>query len=187
MSGHKKVLSEQELRQIPMTAVFAALGIVLPQLFHLVGLGPLFLPMFLPVILGSMLLTWRFALALAVICPLVSWLLTNMPPLVPPILPLMLTELTFMALIISIVRVHLQKSYWLALIIAIIADRFILFVIVSAIAPIFGLTHPIFTWTLLAGGIPGIILQLITVPLVMEYIKKRYPYYLTFTKNENED
>jgi hypothetical protein len=168
-------VKEQEIRQIPLTALFAAVGIILPQFFHLLGLGSTFLPMFLPVMMGSMLLTWRFALALAVICPVVSWALTGMPPVAPPILPIVLAELIVISQIVSLLHVQLKKSYWAALITAIIADRLLLFVIAGWLAPVFGLDHPVFSIALVSAGIPGVILQLITIPLTMALLKKYYP------------
>lgn len=172
-------MEEAEIRQIPLTALFAALGIILPQFFHLLGLGSMFLPMFLPVMMGSMLLTWRFALALAVICPVVSWAITGMPPIAPPVLPILTIELIVTSLIISVLHVHLKKGYWLALITGIVADRTILFIMVMLVAPLFGLEHPLFSLALLTAGIPGIVLQLITIPLAMVMIQKYYPQLIT--------
>ena len=80
-------MKESELKQIPLTALFAALAVALPQFFHMLGLGAVFLPMFLPVTAGAMLLSWKFAFTLALIAPITSWLITGMPPIVPPILP----------------------------------------------------------------------------------------------------
>ncbi len=170
-------LSQDDLRQIPLAALFAAMGVILPQFFHLVGLGAMFLPMFLPVIVGSMLLSRRFAFSVAVISPLVSWLLTGMPPLAPPVLPVILIELTVISQLISTIRVHLHKPIWLALISGIVVDRLLLFMIVSLIAPLFGFTHPLFSIALVISGIPGIILQLIVVPLTMRFIQQKFPAY----------
>ena len=164
-----------KLRQIPLTALFAATAVILPQFFHLVGLGPTFLPMFLPIMLGSFLLTWKFAMILAILPPLVSFLLTSMPPLVPPILPIMLVELIVIALIISFISVHLKKSFWLALALAIIMDRILLVLIVSWIAPLLGYNHPIFTLALVGLGIPGIMLQIVVIPFALQLIYKKYP------------
>lgn len=168
-------MTNNELRQIPLTALFAATAVILPQFFHLVGLGPAFLPMFLPIMMGSFLLTWKFALVLAILPPLVSFAITGMPPLVPPILPVMLVELIIISLIISVFSVHLKKSIWLALPLAIICDRILLFLIVSWIAPILGFNHPIFTIALVGSGIPGIVLQIIVIPLALKLINDKYP------------
>jgi hypothetical protein len=168
-------VDEQYIRQIPLTALFASLGIVLPQFFHLIGLGSIFLPMFLPVMMGSMLLTWRFALALAVICPVVSWAITGMPPVAPPVLPVILAELTVLSLTISIIHVHLRKSFWLALSVGILTDRATLLILVYLLTPLFGLEHPLFSLALVTAGFPGIVLQLITIPLAMVLIRQRFP------------
>src|SRR4030042_253892 len=166
-------MAEKSLRQIPLTSLFVALAIIFPMFFHMFGLGSTFLPMFLPVIVGSMLLTWRFALMLGIISPVSSWLLTGMPPIVPPILPVMVVELTIISIIVSLLKVHLKQSVWIALIAAIVADRVVLYILVSVIAPIFGIDSPLFTTAIVLSGLPGIALQLITIPLLMKLIKEK--------------
>ncbi len=168
-------MDRSELRQIPLTALFAALGVVLPPVFHIFGLGSTFLPMFLPVMLGSMLLSWKFALVLAIFAPLTSWLLTSMPPLVPPILPLMTAELVLVALIISILHAHLQWSVWFTLIIAIIMDRLLLFIMVTFVASWMNLDPAIFSIAMVVSGLPGIILQLLVIPLALKLIQQKFP------------
>jgi len=177
MTKTNNKLDSNDLRQIPLAALFAAMGVILPQFFHLVGLGAMFLPMFLPVILGAMILTRRFAFSVAIISPLVSWILTGMPPLAPPVLPVMLIELIVISLLISTIRVHLHKSVWTALIAGIVVDRILLFIIVTLIAPVFGFRHPLFSIALVISGIPGIILQIIVIPLAMRFIQQKFPQY----------
>jgi len=164
-----------ELRQIPLTALFAALGVILPPVFHIVGLGSTFLPMFLPVMLGSMLLSWKFALVLAIFAPMTSWLLTGMPPLVPPILPLMTAELILVALIISILHVHLRRSVWFALAIAIIMDRLLLYIMVTFVAKWMHLDPTVFSIAMVMAGLPGIMLQLLVIPLALKLIRQKFP------------
>lgn len=168
-------MNDTNLKQIPLASLFAALGIVVPQLFHLVGLGASFLPMFLPVIIGSMFLSWRFAITLGIVTPTVSWLLTSMPPIVPPILPVMVIELMTVSLIISVLKYHLNKSVWIALITAIVFDRLLLFLIVTFISPLLNISHPFFTAAVLLTGVPGILLQIITVPAAVKLIEKKLP------------
>lgn len=170
-------MSERELRQIPLTALFMAAAILLPQIFHLFGLGPTFLPMFLPVFAGAMVLSWKFALVLGLSSPLISWMFTGMPPLIPPVLPVLLLELGTSALLISWLRFHRKKSVWLALILGIIWDRILLLFLVTLIAPIFGLTHPLFSTTLVITGLPGIVLQLLVIPQFVPLVLRRFPEY----------
>jgi len=168
-------MDRSELRQIPLTALFAALGVVFPPVFHIFGLGSTFLPMFLPVMLGSMLLSWKFALVLGIFPPVTSWLLTGMPPLVPPILPLMIIELTTAALTISLLHEHLHWPVWLTLIIAIFIDRLILFFMVTLVARWMALDPAVFSVAMVAAGFPGIILQLLVVPLAVKLIMSKFP------------
>jgi len=171
-------MKESELRQIPLTALLAVAGIILPQFFHLLGLGSIFLPMFLPVMLGALILSWRFAITLAVVTPLASFFISGMPPLAPPVLPVMLAELILIASILSLLHVHLWKNMWLALLVAILADRLFLFAIVYVLAPWFELPKMFTSVTLVLSGIPGIIMQLTVLPLVLTYIRKKFPHYI---------
>jgi niacin transporter len=175
MTKPKHELSEQELRQIPLAALFASLGVIFPQFFHLLGLGATFLPMFLPVMMGSLLLTWKFALSLAVISPLASFLLTGMPPIAPPILPLMIGELIVSSLLLSAIHVHWKKSIWIALPVAIAADRLLLFLVAGIIAPLFGWPRPFLSLALVISGLPGVVLQIIILPLAIKLIRKYLP------------
>jgi hypothetical protein len=170
-------MDQKDLRQIPLAALFSALAILFPQFFHFLGLGPAFLPMFIPVMVGSMFLTWRFVLLLAILSPTFSWLLTGMPPIAPPILPVLILELATAGLTISVLRVKTSLPAWGILIIAIIADRLILFILVQIIAPFLDITHPLFSIALVVSGFPGIVLQLITVPMTVYLIEKKYPHW----------
>jgi len=167
-------MDRNELRQIPLTALFAALGVVLPPVFHLFGLGIAFLPMFLPVMTGSMLLQWKYALVLAIVCPCTSWLLTGMPPLVPPMLPIILFELILLALVISILHVHLRRPVWFTLIAAIILDRLLLYGIITLLAGWINLDPALFSATMVLAGLPGIILQLLVIPVAVRLIKQKF-------------
>jgi niacin transporter len=168
-------MEQHELRQIPLVALFAALAILFPQLFHFLGLGPAFLPIFIPVMVGSMFLTWRFVILLAILSPAISWLITGMPPIAPPILPVLILELVVAGLIISILRMQTSLPVWGILLISIFVDRLVLFFLVLIIAPLLDITHPFFSIALVAAGIPGIVLQLLTVPLTVHLIEKKYP------------
>ena len=170
-------MKEDQIRQIPIVALFAALGIIFPQLFHFLGLGPAFLPMFLPVLIGCMFIHWRFAVLLGILTPAVSWILTGMPPLAPPILPVLIIELTLTGLIISLLRQSTLWSVWVILPIGLLVDRIILFAIVIIIAPLFDITHPLFSLALVAVGVPGILLQLLVVPAAVTMIEKKYPHW----------
>ena len=72
-------------KRLVMTALFIALGTIVPQAFHMLGLGPsqVFLPMHLPVMICGSLLGPIAGLICGLITPLLSSVLTGMPPLMP--------------------------------------------------------------------------------------------------------
>ncbi len=66
--------------QVILSPLAIALGVALPHVFHLVGLGPVFLPMFLPLVLVAMTMELPFILLVAITMPLISLAITGMPP-----------------------------------------------------------------------------------------------------------
>ncbi len=162
-------------REIAVGGLFLALAIVIPVLFHLVGLGKMFLPMFLPILTLGFLTQWRTAAAAGLLAPLVSSLFTGMPPLMPPVAPMMMVELAALAGIASAVYRKLKWGFWPAFIIAVVTARFISFLEHLLLAELFHI--PNITWGVinLISGIPGLILQIVAVPVIIKLIEKRYP------------
>ena len=168
-------MQDTEIRQIPLTALIIALAVVFPQFFHLIGLGAAFLPMYLPIMIGSMFLSWKFVVLSAVISPLISWLITGMPPIVPPVLPVLIIELLVIGILISLLRQYSQLSVWLITILAVLADRIILLLLVEGIAPLLGITSEFFSAAVVLAGLPGSIVQISVVPFTVLLIEKKYP------------
>jgi hypothetical protein len=93
-----------QARDMVLGGLFGALGIVVPMLFHAVGLGKVFLPMYLPILALGLMVSWEVALIVGCATPLLSAVLTGMPPLAPPIAALMATELACLAAVASLAR-----------------------------------------------------------------------------------
>ncbi|MEG3041536.1 MAG: ECF transporter S component, partial [Clostridium sp.] len=67
-----------------ISALFIAIGILLPQMFHSLGMsGTIFLPMHIPVLLCGLICGWRYGALVGIIIPLFSSVLTGMPPIYP--------------------------------------------------------------------------------------------------------
>ncbi len=167
---------EVKLTQIITAAIIAACGVMLPILFHLVGLGSVFLPMFIPLAIGSFFLSPRYAFFTGALVPLASSLLTGMPPLYPPIGFAMMAELAVFCFIISIIKHHTALHSLVIIIIAACADRLLLYLIMAVIMPAFGIRASVFTLFDLIKSTPGIILILAITPLAVkgiEHILKR--------------
>jgi hypothetical protein len=164
-------------RYIPLAALFSAMGIIFPMFFHYLGLGSAFLPMFLPVMMGSLLVPTSIAVSIGILTPLVSFLLTGMPPMFPPILPLMLVELTLVSATVSLLFFRWKRSVWFALIVAMAADRLLLFILVYLLAPAFGLPKTIFSLAMVWHGVPGILLIFLVIPFAIRQLRQKYPHY----------
>jgi len=167
--------SESVYRNIPLSALFATLGILFPLLFHFIGLGSMFLPMFLPVTMAATLLPPVFAVSIAIITPLFSFLFTGMPPLYPPILLLVVTELVVISFITSLLYVRWKWSIWATLGIAILWDRLIVFEFILFFAKLLDFPEKFYSISAVFYGIPGIILIFLVIPASLKFLKRRYP------------
>jgi LytS/YehU family sensor histidine kinase len=156
-------------------AFFLALAVVTPQLFHLTGIGgTVFLPMHIPVILAGMLVCPVIGLYVGIIAPIISHLLTGMPPISPPILPLMVVELGVYGFTAGLLHRILRKNIYLSLILAMIAGRCTLGTAAFVMMRFFGfnIDPVIYVKGAVATGIPGIILQLILIPVLVFMIER---------------
>ena len=72
------------IRKLVYTGLLVAVGVLLPQVFHIFGssaAGMVFLPMHIPVLIGGLLLGPMSGLCIGVAAPLISFGITGMPPL----------------------------------------------------------------------------------------------------------
>ena len=159
-------------RQLTVSGFSIALGLILPMLFHLAGgMGVVFLPMHLPVLLAGFFLGPRFGLLVGIITPLLSSLLTGMPPLLP-FLPLMVVELGVYGFLSGYGYRSLQLSILPALLLAMAGGRIALAAWAWALVSCFGLQlQPRYYVTAaVITGLPGIVLQLVLVPLLVRTV-----------------
>ncbi len=171
------------VKRIVLAAFFVALCVVLPLAFHAVpDGGSVFLPMHIPVLLCGMVCSWPYGFLCGLLGPLLSSLLTGMPPMA--YLPAMMVECAVYGLvtglILKFVRTgKLQLDLYIALITAMLAGR-----VISGIAKalIFspGITMKYWIAASFVTALPGILIQLVVVPLVVNllikirYLPKRY-------------
>ncbi len=165
-------------QKLVSTALLLALGLLLPTLFHMAGLGKPFLPMHLPALLAGFLLGPASGVCVGVLTPLLSSLLTGAPPLIPPIAPLMMAELGCYGLVGGFLYQKRHVNVYCSLLLAIAAGRLIyglLGAIGASLLPALGFP-PIPVFYLFTAGlveaIPGVILQLFIVPLAVAAVER---------------
>jgi len=151
-------------KKITWSAIFIALGVLLPILFHTLGIGSVFLPMFWPIALCAYYLAVPYAVAVGIITPIISTLLTGMPPLSPPIVYIMIFELSFLAGTTSFLYHKTNLGIFWPLLIGLMISRFVLFLTVIPLANVLGLPPQLASAVTVLKGIPGVIVILVIVP-----------------------
>jgi hypothetical protein len=153
-------------QQITLIALFIALCILVPFLFHLVGLGKMLLPMFLPILLAGFIIEFPIAMLVGFLGPWMSALATGMPPLFPTALSMSIEGLVTSGLA-SYLYHQKQISFWIGLIAAIIAQRIARIVMLLLILPLFGLPAKALSIVDFTISLPGVLLQLFLIPIIL--------------------
>ena len=156
-------------KQLVFTAVCAALCVVLPMAFHAVqNAGQVFLPMHIPVLLCGLACGWPFGLVGGILGPVLSSLLTGMPP--AAMLPSMMVECCTYGLVSGLLMRYVRTKCSVADLYISLLSAMALGRVVAGLAKslIFAPGTPIFAWvtTSLVAGIPGIVIQLVLLPIV---------------------
>lgn len=157
--------------QITLIALFIALCILVPFLFHLVGLGKMFLPMFLPILLAGFMIKFPAAILVGLLGPWISALMTGMPPLFPTALS-MSVEGAVTSGLASYFHFNRRVPLWFNLIITIIAQRIARIVMLLLILPLFGLPAMTLSLADFIYSFPGVMLQLVLVPIILNILWK---------------
>lgn len=158
-------------KELTIASMSLALGIILPQAFHMVpNAGNVFLPMHIPVLICAFLVSPLYAFLVGLLCPIVSHFVFQMPPTI--MLGQMIVELSTYSLAASILSriITLKNNYLKTYLILILS------MIVGRIA--YGLMNYFFfkageyslsIWLTSAfiSSLPGILIQLIVVPIIV--------------------
>ena len=161
------------LNKLVLSAMFMAIGIILPFFTaQMKEIGNTLLPMHIPVMLCGLICGAKYGLAVGFVLPLLRGAVFGMPPLYPNAI-WMAFELATYGFVIGFLYARPGKHgtgyLYACLLTAMVAGR-ISWGIVKTI--ILGLSGGLFTLqAFITGGlldaIPGIIMQLILIPLIM--------------------
>lgn len=168
------------LKKMIISALFIALGIILPLIFHQFGIaGRIFLPMHWPVILAGCLLSPLWGALVGVLCPSMSFLISGIPRL--PSLPLMIPELLTYGFLAGLLVPRNGLKSWaqgiLILLPVLIGGRLIYGIAAALLGPLLlGIDKPLaYISAALLSGIPGIIIILLLLPPLVIRIQKAMP------------
>ena len=161
-----------------LAALFLAVGLVLPLLTaQIKEIGDTLLPMHLPVLLCGLLCGPYYGMTVGALLPFLRSVTFGMPPLYPNAVWMAL-ELATYGLVIGLVYVRLGKRHtgdvYVSLLTAMVVGR-----VVWGVAKtlLLGFAGKGFTLQMfIAGGVldalPGIVLQLVLIPVLMAVARK---------------
>lgn len=163
---------KQPVKNLTLSAMFLAMGLVLPFLTgQIPEIGSLLLPMHIPVFLCGLICGWQYGAAVGFILPLLRNVVFGMPPILTAVA--MSFELLTYGLVVGLLysrsRWQCVVALYRCLILAMVAGRVVWGLVEIPLLGIFagGFTVQAFLAGALINAIPGILLQLILIPALM--------------------
>jgi len=167
--------------KLVQAAMLLALGVLLPQVFHVFGpdAGKLFLPMHIPALLAGLMLGMPGS-AVGLLIPPLSFLITGMPAV--PLVFLMVVELGFYGLASGVFNKLLRSRergslprIVLAVLLAQLCGRAayaIMLLLFGTLLGLRGVPGPEAVLTAVSIGWPGVLIQLALVPALVRALHK---------------
>lgn len=164
-------------KKLVVSALLLALALVLPFLTgQIPEVGNMLLPMHLPVLLAGFAVGGPSAMTIGAIAPLLRSVLWGMPPLFPKAIGMAfeLAAYGFVSGVLYSKSRKNSKAVFVSLITAMVAGRIIWGVVSFALYGIMGntFTIAIFMGEAFVNAVPGIIVQLILIPLLVAALKR---------------
>lgn len=186
-------MKQENLKKVTLSALFLALGIVLPFFTgQIKEIGSMLLPMHIPVFLCGLICGKRYGAAVGVMVPLLRSLMFSMPVFYPMALS-MAAELATYGFVVGLLYEKSPwkcvKSLYRAMIAAMVAGRVVWGIAMSCLMYVqsepFGFGA--FFASAVIRAIPGIILQFVFIPMVMVALKKAKMVPLIKIREKNYD
>lgn len=161
-------------RKIILSGFFIAIGLVLPQLFHILGglTGPVFLPMHIPVLLAGFICGPINGAIVGLVTVILSHMFTGMPAI--PILFIMIIELPTYGFFGGLIAKHSKQNIMLSIVGAMVMGRVIVAILIPVYKYIIGINLPpkLGIMSIIITGLPGILIQLALLPSILAVVKR---------------
>ena len=164
-----------QTKRLVLSAICLALCVVLPLIFHAVpNGGNIFLPMHIPVLICGLLCGTVYGTVCGVMGPLLSSLITGMPPLAYA--PSMMVECAVYGLVCGLLMKFIRTrkpilDLYISLVCSMLIGR-IVAGIAKAVIFTPGISPIAWVASSIVSGIPGILIQLILIPLLITALTK---------------
>ncbi len=169
--------NNNNIQNLVLSALFIAIGIVLPFFTgQIPEIGSALLPMHIPVLLCGIICGGKYGLLVGAITPLLRSVLFGMPPMFPTATA-MAFELAAYGLVIGIMYKLLAGKNGqtiISLVTSMLLGRIVWGVTMSILLGVTGgaFSFELFVSGAVLGAIPGILLQLILIPVVITLLKR---------------
>ena len=165
------------IKKLTLAAMFLALALVMPFLTgQIPQIGSMLCPMHIPVLLCGFFCGGPWGLAVGAIAPILRSVIFGMPPMFPQAI-CMAFELATYGVVAGYLHRFFSKKKWMvyiSLIIAMIAGRIVwglaMLICMGFDVTKFGVTA--FISGALLNAIPGIIIQLVLIPILVITLEK---------------
>ena len=173
-------MRNSNIKLLVLAALFLALGLVLPFLTgQIPEIGSMLCPMHIPVLLCGFFCGWPWGLAVGLITPVLRSFLFGMPPMFPAAV-CMSFELATYGLVSGMLYRKLPRkkaSVYVSLLTAMVAGRLVWgaarFLCAGLDVTAFGLSA--FWAGAVTTAIPGILVQIVLVPILVLALEKHNP------------
>lgn len=173
-------MQNKSLKRLILSALFLALALVLPFLTgQIPEVGSMLCPMHIPALLCGFFCGWPWGLAVGAIAPVLRSLLFSMPPMFPTAICMSL-ELAAYGAVAGWLYAKLPRkksSVYVALLSAMVIGRLVWgaarFVCTGLDVSAFGISA--FWAGAVTTAIPGIIVQIILIPLLVIALERHNP------------
>jgi len=161
------------VKKLLYAGALIALGILLPQAFHMFGQGAgmTLLPIHIPVLLAGAILGGVYGGAVGAIVPMLSFFITGMPPM--PLLWFMMFELIGYGVAMGVLTK--KCNVYVALLLSMVAGRIVYAIAIGAGSMLFGMDAAFMTHTAfmasIVRGMPGMIVQIAIIPIIYKQLK----------------
>ena len=164
------------LKKLIISALFLALALVLPFLTgQIPEIGSMLCPMHFPILLCGFVCGWQFGFVVGAVAPILRHFIFAMPPLMVAI-P-MAFELATYGLVCGIMYIVLPKKnhfVYASLLVSMISGRLVWgavkYILTGLSGSSFGISA--FFAGAITTAIPGIILQILIIPVIIMLLKK---------------
>ncbi len=184
-------MKHRNVYNIVMSALFLAIGIVLPFFMgQIPQIGSMLLPMHIPVMLCGLVCGWKYGLTVGAMLPLLRSLIFSMPPIYPTAVAMAFECAAygfFLGFLFEKARWKCIRSLYRSMLVSMLLGRAVWGCVMFALI---GIQGELFTFSAFMAGaflnaVPGIVLQLILIPSLMLLLHKTHLVRLSHHKKEH--